>query len=225
MQHIGAIARQTHDRTISPRHRRDPSVPELVRKNRAPGRAQGSARVLEDLLWSDPVEGGSGSAGKAGDSNDQRGAGTLFGPETVGLFLSALGFGVRSIVRSHQVVMRGSAFIPVGHLVPSSPPPVPPPPTVPLDLGLYTVFSAANYGGSGNDGAILRFTEASVTHGADSDESKDVLMDPDPFRDWDYVADPQSVVLGADGNLPPEIIQYSAYDFEDSEAAAAARAR
>eukprot|EP00656_Telonema_subtile_P043832 TRINITY_DN5012_c0_g1_i5.p1 TRINITY_DN5012_c0_g1~~TRINITY_DN5012_c0_g1_i5.p1 ORF type:complete len:383 (-),score=100.91 TRINITY_DN5012_c0_g1_i5:41-1189(-) len=93
-------------------------------------------QVIEDMTWSDPTD-------RVGvHQNDDRGAGIYFGPDI------ALGFlqrnGLKTLVRSHEALCNGCESALLG----------------PKEVGCWcwTVFSASNYSGSGNQGAVLEFT-------------------------------------------------------------------
>jgi serine/threonine-protein phosphatase PP1 catalytic subunit len=85
--------------------------------------------VLTDLLWSDP-----NALGAGWGANSGRGVGAVFGAEATSAFCTA--FGIDLIVRAHQVV-DGYDF-PFGD-----------------DRSCLRVFSASNYQGMGNYGAVV----------------------------------------------------------------------
>lgn len=117
-------------------------------------------QLQRDAMWSDPTE-------EYGCFLNPRGAGVSFGPDIASQFMAENGFSM--VVRSHECVMRGfelpyqlsmnsysfkasSEEKAPGHM---------------LDLDIYhessglpflcTLFSASNYIGGDNDGAILQF--------------------------------------------------------------------
>jgi serine/threonine-protein phosphatase with EF-hand domain len=90
-------------------------------------------RLLRDALWSDPHTENSVIP-------NTRGSGVLFGPDHCRRFLDNNNLSM--IVRSHECVRGGVAF-----------------PFTGVDNSLLcTVFSASNYGGSGNQAAYMVFT-------------------------------------------------------------------
>ena len=95
--------------------------------------------IVEDLMWSDPVM----SLGDDVEPNFMRHAGTLFGPAVAKRWLKAQGF--RLLIRSHQCVADGWQKLDCGE-----------------GYELITVFSASNYGGSGNYGAVLTLQAGGV---------------------------------------------------------------
>jgi diadenosine tetraphosphatase ApaH/serine/threonine PP2A family protein phosphatase len=85
--------------------------------------------IMHDLLWSDPSEG----IAEFGPNSLRGGDGVVFGAAATKAYLEANGLSL--LIRSHQ---RKSDGWEVGH-----------------DGLVVTVFSAADYGGSGNEAAIL----------------------------------------------------------------------
>ncbi|GAB5369140.1 hypothetical protein AAMO2058_001380000 [Amorphochlora amoebiformis] len=85
--------------------------------------------ILADLIWSDPEEYMEGRI-----PNDRRGAGQLFGPDVLEVFMEMND--LSTVVRSHEAKQEGYEYL--------------------WGDSLITVFSASNYCGTqGNDGAIL----------------------------------------------------------------------
>lgn len=65
-----------------------------------PGTAkEGGIKLMEDILWSDPISG-------TGREKAKRGAGTNFGEDVTKEFLD--GNGLMMLVRSHQMVDEGA---------------------------------------------------------------------------------------------------------------------
>lgn len=110
----------------------------------------GARKIIEDLVWSDPDVHTVGV-----EPTGLRGAGCVFGPDATREFLSSRaeiekwavsrglpqGCGrVRSLVRSHECVEQGTELFDCGN-----------------GHALWTVFSASNYGGGWNQGAVLQF--------------------------------------------------------------------
>lgn len=87
---------------------------------------QSSTGPIVGLLWSDPSE------DEHRYAQSERGGGHKFGTRAVGEFLAA--GGLRCIVRAHQCVRDGARWS--------------------LDQQVLTVFSAADYCGGGNKGAV-----------------------------------------------------------------------
>lgn len=90
--------------------------------------------LLEHMMWSDPSIRGSGVM-----RSEARGAGNEFGLDVVQKFL--LQNNLHTFVRSHQCVPYGCEIVKLED----------------ENLSMYTVFSSANYAGSGNDAAYLLF--------------------------------------------------------------------
>ncbi|GAB5371658.1 hypothetical protein AAMO2058_001598900 [Amorphochlora amoebiformis] len=98
--------------------------------------AHSSRQLIEDMMWSDPDPYVRGQAKKT-----SRGAGFRYGPDTVQKWLEALGSeSLKTLVRSHECVENGYDMIDCGD-----------------GYKLWTVFSASNYAGGWNKGAVLRF--------------------------------------------------------------------
>ncbi|KAK8826550.1 hypothetical protein WA538_006011 [Blastocystis sp. DL] len=94
--------------------------------------------LLEDLLWSDPMDG-------KGRQPSRREAGTMFGEDVTKQFLDDNHLDL--LVRSHEVKMTGYD---VQH---------------DISLGCITIFSAPNYcDTTGNKGAILKFDHSLKPH-------------------------------------------------------------
>jgi len=88
--------------------------------------------IVEDLTWSDPAD-------TPGCSwNEERGAGVLFGPDVARDFLQRTR--LSTIVRSHEAMQDGCEWVSLGE-----------------GQAIWTVFSASNYSGSDNKGAVLEF--------------------------------------------------------------------
>lgn len=85
--------------------------------------------LMKDLLWSDP------EPSLVGIAPSPRGAGCVFGNDVVHTYLSQLE--LPHLVRSHQCVIKGFETTPVG------------------EYEHHTVFSASNYCGSQNLGAVV----------------------------------------------------------------------
>merc|ERR1712137_50414 len=97
-------------------------------------RKQQQRELLEDLLWSDPDAYEDGFR-----ENSKRGAGVLYGPDTVRQWLEKME--VPILIRSHECMEDGYEEIDCGE-----------------GKALYTVFSSSNYSGGHNLGAVLRFS-------------------------------------------------------------------
>eukprot|EP00026_Physarum_polycephalum_P002926 Phypoly_transcript_02935.p1 GENE.Phypoly_transcript_02935~~Phypoly_transcript_02935.p1 ORF type:complete len:797 (+),score=153.93 Phypoly_transcript_02935:126-2516(+) len=107
-----------------------PKMRDFPRHSRSNSR---EAKVLEDLLWSDPKK-------EEGLEESKRGAGMEFGPDVTENFLKENNMVL--VVRSHQMVDEGFEFMHDGKLV--------------------TVFSASYYcGTNSNKGAFLVFEDQS----------------------------------------------------------------
>jgi len=87
--------------------------------------------VWNDLLWSDPQE-------EKGSSKSKRGVGVHWGPDITDQFMED-NPGISCIVRSHDLIKKKGHHTMHNEIV-------------------ITVFSASNYCGSGNKGALIRFT-------------------------------------------------------------------
>jgi len=96
---------------------------------------QRNDELVEDMTWSDPMD----DFGKV--QNDDRGAGIFFGPDVIDEFLTKNN--LSTIVRSHEVMRDGSHNVVFG------------------DISCWTVFSASNYSGGNNHGAVLEFRDLS----------------------------------------------------------------
>jgi diadenosine tetraphosphatase ApaH/serine/threonine PP2A family protein phosphatase len=109
-------------------------------------------QLTRDALWSDPVD-------LDGLHESVRGAGVAFGPDVAKAFLEKHNF--KLVVRSHECIRSGydepyqSEIAENDKLAPF----------------LCTIFSASDYGGSGNSAAYLEFhlAEAKMFHAADGD--------------------------------------------------------
>jgi len=93
--------------------------------------------LLKDVLWSDP------DSTVHGTAPNPRGAGCLFGDDIVLAYLSHLG--LKHLVRSHQPFFKGFATT-----------------RLPDDFEHHTIFSASDYCGSQNFGAVVVFTHARI---------------------------------------------------------------
>lgn len=89
--------------------------------------------IVEDMTWSDPTN------DPGIHPNDDRGAGVFYGPDIVTRFLSKNN--LKTLVRSHEAMCQGSECVEMAG-----------------GFSYWTVFSASNYSGSGNRGAVLCFT-------------------------------------------------------------------
>jgi len=98
------------------------------------GKEQDYHEMLEDMTWSDPDDANDGTC-----FNSCRQAGTYYGADVARNFLSRLG--IRCLVRSHECIFNGAEHMDCG-----------------LGFDLWTVFSASNYNGGNNFGAVLVFS-------------------------------------------------------------------
>ena len=118
--HIGAVARSNITSTVAAKWA----------ASRAPGAATvrpRSLQLVEDLLWSDPVDPtDEPGAEEMCERNMMRGAGCRFGPALVQRWLKKMG--LFTLVRSHECVEDGWRVLDCG-----------------ANTKLYTVFSNANY--------------------------------------------------------------------------------
>jgi serine/threonine-protein phosphatase with EF-hand domain len=115
-------------------------------------------QLQRDALWSDPTE-------EYGCYLNPRGAGVSFGPDIASQFMAENGFSM--IVRSHECIMRGFELPYQSNNSYSFKSASEDRPGQMLDLDIYderagipflcTLFSASNYIGGDNDGAILQF--------------------------------------------------------------------
>ncbi|CAF4204714.1 unnamed protein product, partial [Rotaria sordida] len=87
-------------------------------------------RQMQDLLWSDPDP----HNRQGCRNNDDRNIGCFFGPDITEQFLNEYNYSM--LIRSHQVKERGYEFT--------------------HDHKVLTVFSASNYCGGSNWGAVIR---------------------------------------------------------------------
>lgn len=125
---------------ISAMPSRDGALAEVVQKRNGKdetGRSTGNLRVLEDLLWSDPVR---GDTSREIQFNRSRNAGCTYGLGAAHDFL--VREGLTTLVRSHEVVRSGLERVVCGN-----------------GTELYTVFSHSNYPDKkgNNKAAALRF--------------------------------------------------------------------
>lgn len=90
-------------------------------------------QLQRDALWSDPQP-------QNGNAPNPRGAGVVFGPDVTRRFLQRNNLAM--VIRSHECVRTGFELP-----YPGDDEPI-----------LATIFSASNYGGSGNEGAYMVFT-------------------------------------------------------------------
>ncbi|CAF1083695.1 unnamed protein product [Rotaria sordida] len=88
-------------------------------------------RQMQDLLWSDPDP----HNRQGCRNNDDRNIGCFFGPDITEQFLNEYNYSI--LIRSHQVKERGYEFT--------------------HDHKVLTVFSASNYCGGSNWGAVIRW--------------------------------------------------------------------
>ena len=112
-------------------HRNDVTLDQIAAVNRARDVPYGLVdledRIFENLMWSDPRR-------EKGCAPSDRGAGQVFGPDVTAAFCALNG--VTLVVRSHEVVNEGVAFMHDGRLA--------------------TVFSASRYCGRGtNFGGVI----------------------------------------------------------------------
>ena len=118
--HIGAVARSNITSTVAAKWA----------ASRAPGAATArprSLQLVEDLLWSDPVDpADEPGAEEMCERNMMRGAGCRFGPALVQRWLKKME--LFTLVRSHECVEDGWRVLDCG-----------------ANTKLYTVFSNANY--------------------------------------------------------------------------------
>jgi len=130
--HVGAIGRRGLKGTVASQW--DVKDPEGKMKPRP-----SSLRMLEDLLWSDPVAPDEGAfLDDFSEPNVKRGAGIVYGPKMIREWLHKLG--CKYMVRSHQCVETGAETLDCGQ-----------------GMACYTVFSASNYQGGSNEAALLVF--------------------------------------------------------------------
>lgn len=97
-------------------------------------------QLIRDALWSDPIN-------LTGKHPSARGAGVSFGPDIVEAFLKSNG--LQFVIRSHECVRSGYDE-PYTSWASSS--------EYPYGPMLCTIFSASDYGGSGNSAAYLEFS-------------------------------------------------------------------
>ncbi|KAF0685954.1 Aste57867_22206 [Aphanomyces stellatus] len=118
-------------------------------------------RWMQDMLWSDPHD-------EMGRKPSHRGAGLLFGPDIVALFLQTNK--LKMVVRSHEAVREGFDWPFDANPVREGVVPATPPATVPTSLAaapeklLVTLFSCSNYCNSHNKGAYMVFDDALNFH-------------------------------------------------------------
>ena len=130
--HIGAVARANITSTVAAKWAASRAVGAPTSRPRSLG-------LVEDLLWSDPVDPREEpGAEEMCERNMIRGAGSRFGPMLVQRWLQKLN--CFALVRSHECPVKGWSTMPCGG-----------------NTHLFTVFSHANYQGGGNDAAILVF--------------------------------------------------------------------
>jgi len=130
--HIGAVARKNITSTVAARWA-------ASREPGAAGSRPRSLGLVEDLLWSDPVNPADEPGSHAlCERNLIRGAGSRFGPDLARRWLQKIN--CFAMVRSHECCDNGWDQIDCGH-----------------NTQLFTVFSSSNYQGGGNKGAVLVF--------------------------------------------------------------------
>lgn len=130
--HIGAIGRKALKATVASQW--DATDGDGRRRRRPSG-----MRILEDLLWSDPISPEEASVlDDFTEPNMMRGAGIIYGPKMIREWLAAIK--CKYMVRSHQCVESGAIKLECGQ-----------------GFACYTVFSASNYQGGVNEAALLIF--------------------------------------------------------------------